>query len=275
MGVGHVACLTFDFDVLSAWIYRDLVTPTSLSRGEFGLVGARRLLALLADEGIPSTWFIPGHTIDSFPEACRAVVEAGHEVGHHGWLHEPPADLGSREAEAAVLDRGLQSIRNLTGGSPAGYRSPSWDLSPWTVDLLLERGFVYDSSLMADDSTPYRCRRGDMVSRDQPFVRGPETDLWELPISWSLDDYPHFEHVRGRQPGLMNARDVLENWVSDAVWLRNNQERGILTYTMHPQVIGRGHRLVMLSALVGSLRDLGFRFLTMEEALAQWQSSSG
>ena len=270
----HVACLTFDFDVLSPWIYRDQVTPTSLSRGEFGLVGARRLLTFLRDEGIASTWFIPGHTIDSFPEACRAVVDAGHEIGHHGWLHEPPADLGSREAELAVLDRGLQSIRNLTGAGPAGYRSPSWDLSPWTVDLLLERGFVYDSSLMGDDSTPYRCRSGDLVSRDQPFVRGPETDLWEIPISWSLDDYPHFEHVRGRQPGLMNARDVLENWVSDAVWLRNNQDRGVLTYTMHPQVIGRGHRLVMLTALVGSLRDLGFRFLTMQEALASWQKRS-
>lgn len=266
----HIACLTFDFDVVSAWIYRELVTPTSLSRGEFGLVGARRLLAFLEAEDIRSTWFIPGHTIDSFPEACHAVVQGGHEVGHHGWLHEPPADLGSREAEAAVLDRGLQSIRNLTGGNPSGYRSPSWDLSPWTVDLLLERGFVYDSSLMADDSTPYRCRRDDLVSRDQPFVKGPETALWEMPISWSLDDYPHFEHVRGRQPGLMNARDVLENWVSDAVWQRNNLERGILTYTMHPQVIGRGHRMVMLNALAGSLRDLGFKFMSLQDALGAW-----
>jgi peptidoglycan-N-acetylglucosamine deacetylase len=272
--VAHVACLTFDFDVVSSWIWRDQVTPTALSRGEFGLVGARRILDLLAGEGIATTWFIPGHTIESFPLDCRAVVEAGHEVGHHGYLHEPPAELGSRKAEAAVLDRSLVLIRELTGADPAGYRSPSWDLSPHTVELLLERGFVYDSSLMGDDYTPYHCRTGDVVSKDGPFLRGEPTALWEMPISWSLDDYPAFEYTRRAgvlQQGLMNARAVLENWVSDAVYLKNNLEAGVITYTMHPQVIGRGHRMVMLQALIGSLRDLGFEFRTMREALKEWQ----
>jgi len=272
--VGHTACLTFDFDAVSSWIWRDQVTPTALSRGEFGLVGARRILDLLAGESIRATWFIPGHTIESFGEECRAVVAAGHEIGHHGYLHEPPAELGSREAEAAVLDRSLDLIRSLTGADPAGYRSPSWDLSPWTVELLLERRFVYDSSLMGDDYTPYRCRTGDTVSRDGPFLRGPESTLWEMPISWSLDDYPVFEYTRRPgilQQGLTNARAVLENWVSDAVYLKNNLERGVITYTMHPQVIGRGHRMVMLQALIGSLRDLGFEFKTMMEALEEWK----
>jgi peptidoglycan/xylan/chitin deacetylase (PgdA/CDA1 family) len=201
------------------------------------------------------------------------VAAAGHEIGHHGWLHEPPAELGSREAEAAVLDRGLESIRRLTGQSPAGYRSPSWDLSPWTVELLLERGFRYDSSLMGDDYTPYRCRSGDMVSRDQPFVRGPESQLWELPVSWSLDDYPHFEYIRRAsllQPGLMRGDDVLENWAGDARWMVDHLERGIVTYTFHPQVIGRGHRMLVLERLIRRLRELGCEFMTMEEALEQW-----
>src|SRR5205823_457929 len=142
--------------------------------------------------------------------------------------------------------------------------------SPWTVELLLERRFVYDSSLMGDDYTPYRCRTGDTVSREGPFLRGPESTLWEMPISWSLDDYPVFEYTRRPgilQQGLTNARAVLENWVSDAVYLKNNLERGVITYTMHPQVIGRGHRMVMLQALIGSLRDLGFEFKTMMESL--------
>jgi len=123
--VAHIACLTFDFDVVSSWIWRDQVTPTALSRGEFGLVGARRILDLLGGEGIATTWFIPGHTIESFPLDCRAVVEAGHEVGHHGYLHEPPAELGSRKAEAAVpaklgsrlVDKLGVSIRAIAGHS--------------------------------------------------------------------------------------------------------------------------------------------------------------
>jgi hypothetical protein len=127
---------------------------------------------------------------------------------------------------------------------------------------------------MGDDYTPYSCRTGDEVSRDGPYVRGAPSALWEMPISWSLDDYPVFEYTRRTgvlQQGLMNARAVLENWVSDAVYLKNNLERGVITYTMHPQVIGRGHRMVMLQALIGSLRDLGFEFKTMKEALKEWQ----
>ncbi|MBO0838618.1 MAG: polysaccharide deacetylase family protein, partial [Actinobacteria bacterium] len=89
----HLVCLTFDFDAVSAWVYRGLTTPTQLSRGEFGVVGARRILDLLERHGVKATWFIPGHTIETYPGACREVVEAGHEVGHHGYLHEPPADL--------------------------------------------------------------------------------------------------------------------------------------------------------------------------------------
>lgn len=270
----HVACLTFDFDAVSSWIRNGSTTPTALSRGEFGLVGARRLLELLGRERIPSTWFIPGHTIESFPEDCRRVVEAGHEVGHHGWLHEPPAELGSREAEAAVLRRGLEAIEGLTGRRPAGYRSPSWDLSEHTVGLLVELGFTYDSSMMGDDYSPYRCRDGDQVSEDGPFVRGAETGLWEMPVSWTLDDFPHFEYVRRRgylQQGLKNAGSVLANWVADAQWMVRHLDRGILTVTMHPQVIGRGHRLLMLEELIGRLRGLGLRFATMEEALQEWR----
>ncbi len=265
----HLVCLTFDFDAVSPWINRGETTPTPLSRGEFGVVAASRLLQLLERLGIRSTWFIPGNTIDTYPEVCDRVHRAGHEVGHHGYLHEPPATL-TRDQEADVLDRGIACIRRLTGSAPAGYRSPSWDLSPHTVELLLERGFRYDSSLMGHDHKPYRCRTGDAPTADGPMRFGPETELWEMPISWSTDDHPHFEFVRrpgALLQGLRRADDVLENWLDDFRYMAREEERGALTYTMHPQVIGRGHRMLMLERLVERLGELGATFARVDEAL--------
>src|SRR5579863_4565579 len=132
----HLVCLTFDFDAMSSSIYRHATSPTPISRGEFGAVGARRILALLAGRGIKTTFFIPGHTIETYPAICEEIVAAGHEIGHHGYLHEPPGEL-TREKEEAVLVRGNEIIAKLTGKPPTGYRSPSWDLSPHSVELLL------------------------------------------------------------------------------------------------------------------------------------------
>lgn len=94
----HIACLTFDFDVMSGWIARGLTTPTPISRGEFGIVGARRILALLDQYDIRATWFVPGVIIATYPEVCAQVVAGGHEIGHHGWTHVLPAAL-SRDQE--------------------------------------------------------------------------------------------------------------------------------------------------------------------------------
>ncbi len=266
----HLACLTFDFDVISAWIFRGATTPTQLSRGEFGLVGAERILSLLARYHLPATWFIPGHTLDTYPEICERIHAAGHEIAHHGYLHEPPALL-TRDQEEEVLVRGNEAIRRITGSDARGYRSPSWDLSPHTVDLLLEHGFVYDSSMMAHDDQPYRARRGDVIARDEPVRFGSKTRLIELPISWSLDDFPHFEYRRlenAIQPGLMRAGDVLDNFVDDFRFMVQNTDWGALTYTFHPQVIGRGHRMLMLERLIRALADLGATFVRMD-ALAE------
>jgi peptidoglycan/xylan/chitin deacetylase (PgdA/CDA1 family) len=269
--------LTFDFDVVSAWIFRGGTTPTQLSRGEFGLVGAERILALLKRYAIPSTWFIPGHTIDNFPDVCRRVVDAGHEVGHHGYLHEPPALL-TREEEDKVLARGNDSIRRLTGSPARGYRSPAWDLSPHTVELLLEHGITYDSSMMGHDDQPYWARQGDVIGKDGSVQWGQPSRLIEMPISWSLDDFPHFEYRRTDtvvQPGLMNASGVLENFVGDFRFMVGSTDWGALTYTFHPQVIGRGHRMLMLEQLIRSLSDLGATFARMGEVVGEWAARSG
>ncbi len=191
----HIVCLTFDFDTMSGFIARGLTTPTPLSRGEFGARASARILDFLEQRGIRSTWFVPGFTIESFPRECEAVVTAGHEIAHHGWAHVPPAEL-SREAEEADLVRANAAILRLTGQKARGYRSPSWDLSAHTIGLLVEHGFLYDSSMMGADYWPYRARCGDVAALGEPYRFGAETSLIEMPISWSLDDYPHFEFVR-------------------------------------------------------------------------------
>jgi peptidoglycan-N-acetylglucosamine deacetylase len=268
----HLVCLTFDFDNTSSAIARGQTTPTMLSRGDFGVVGAARILELLERHSIRSTWFIPGHTIESYPDACRAVVRAGHEIGHHGWTHRVPASL-TREEEAAELERGNAAIEAIAGRRARGYRSPAWDLSPWSIDLLLEQGFLYDSSLMGDDYLPYQARVGDVAELEQPLRFGQDSPLVEMPISWSLDDYPVFEYSRstgGILPGLMNARLVGENWLGDFRYMAR-QDWGVITYTFHPHVIGRGHRMLMLEALIDQLMSSGATFVAMEDAVAEYR----
>ena len=273
----HLVCLTFDFDNVSPAVARGETTPTVMSRGHFGVVGAERLLALMDRRGIRSTWFIPGHTIESYPEACAAVRAAGHEIAHHGWTHRPPASL-TREEEDEELARGNAAIHALTGQNARGYRSPSWDLSPHSVDLLLAHGFLYDSSLMGHDYLPYPAPRPDEAPLMAPVRFGAPTALVEMPISWSLDDFPAFEFSRTRAgllPGLMNAEAVGQNWLADFRYMARDSDWGVITYTMHPHVIGRGHRMLMLEGLVERLAAEGARFVTMEEAVAAWQARAG
>jgi peptidoglycan/xylan/chitin deacetylase (PgdA/CDA1 family) len=273
-----IVCLTFDFDAISGWIARGMTSPSPISRGEFGPhVGVPRILDLLARHAISTSWYIPGHTLETYPEQSRRVADAGHEIGHHGWTHRPPATL-TREQEEEELKRANEAIRKLTGRYARGYRSPSWDLSPHSVELLLKHGFKYDSSMMGDDYTPYRVRRGDVITLEQPAVFGRETRLLEMPISWTLDDYPHFEFLRTPTtilPGNMNANAVLGNWLDDFHYLNQSLEWGVINYTFHPFVIGRGHRMMILEKLITTLKDHGAVFMTVESAAAEYEQRIG
>jgi peptidoglycan-N-acetylglucosamine deacetylase len=273
----HIVCLTFDFDTQSGFIARGMTTPTPLSRGEFGAMASRRILDFLKSRGIIATWFIPGFTIETWPHACEAVVNAGHEVAHHSWAHIPPATQ-TREQEEADLVRANDAIARLSGRKARGYRSPSWDLSEHTIDLLLHYGFLYDSSLMGSDYLPYRARRGDVAKLGEPFRFGEETTLIEMPISWSLDDYPHFEFVRTAAtilPGLQPARPVMQSWLDEFRYMTKTVDWGVLTYTMHPFVIGRGYRMLALEDLIDSLVKEGAVFNTMEDAAHEAEQRLG
>lgn len=269
----HIACLTFDFDTWSGFAARGMTTPTPISRGEFGLVGAKRILALAAKYGIRTTWFVPGIVIDSYPEICAEIHAAGHEIAHHGYSHELPAAMDAAREEREML-RAMDCIQRLTGRNPRGYRSAAWDLSDVTLDLLLRHGFDYESSMMGHDHQPYLIRRGDVVTADEPMVFGTETRLVELPISWSLDDHPHFEFLRTPNflmPGLQPAAGVLQNFTDDFLYMtREEQDWGALTYTFHPYVVGRGHRMLLLERLILALQEMGAAFLAMEDLADEW-----
>lgn len=268
----HIVCLTYDFDALSLPIAKGTLTPTPLSRGEFGVLGVERIRRLLKTHRIRATFFVPGHTIETFPETVRALVDDGHEIACHGWTHRRPSEL-SRQEEKDELVRANEAIRKISGAPARGYRSPSWDLSEHTLDLLLELGFAYDSSLMGHDYLPYRPRRGDTASLLDPATFGTPVDLVEIPVSWSLDDYTHYEWSvtsgGALNQGLMSWRAVLDNWCADYDYMARTLDWGAITYTFHPFVSGRGHRMTAMEALIRHVRDHGAAFSTMEEIAAE------
>lgn len=247
-------CLSFDFDALSVWFSYPQTSPAMLARGEYGArVGLPRVLELLRRHAIPATFFIPGHTVESFPREVESILAAGHEVGHHSYAHVNPGDQTPDE-ERRDMERALAALL-AAGVTPTGYRSPSADFSAATLGLLEEYGFRYDSSLMADDFTPYRPRVGDVVSRDAPLVRGREARLWEIPVSFEFDDWPHFQFTFAPyRNGTSAPSKVLEIWAADVDWMHANVDGGVLTAMMHPQVIGRAHRIAMLDQFIAHCR---------------------
>ena len=261
-------CLSFDFDAISVWLQTG--SPSAMSRGEFGAKAIDRLLGLLGSRNIAATFFVPGHTVLTYPDHVRRIRDAGHELGHHGWVHENPARV-EPDVERRAMAKGLQAFEDVAGVRPVGWRSPAWDMSPRSVELLLEHGFRYDSSMMADDFHPYWVRHGDNADPDGPYVFGDATDLVELPVYWGLDDFPVFEFVAARG-GLAAPSAVREIWQGDFDYAYRDCPGGVYVLTMHPQVIGRGHRFLMLESLVdyfASHDDVVFA--RMDETAGAWR----
>jgi peptidoglycan/xylan/chitin deacetylase (PgdA/CDA1 family) len=263
-------CLTFDVDAVSLWVSTfKQTTATPVSRGEFGAnVGLGRVLDLLRRQSIKATFFVPAHTAASFPVQTRRILEEGHEIGVHGYCHETPIGY-TREAEADLLDRSIAKLRTVLGSNftALGYRSPAWDLSANSIDLLLERGFLYDSSMMADDFMPYRARRCDQVD-EEAFIPGEPMWLIEFPVAWELDDFPYFTFINKPLFGVLRTpNDVYDCWCSEFDYCHEAGNDGVFTLTMHPQIIGRGPRIEMLSRLIDHMQsqsDVRFTTLTDE-----------
>jgi len=266
-------CLTFDFDALSVWFSFDRTTPAMLSRGEYGArVGVPRILELLRRHSIKATFFVPGHTVDSFPAQVEKILADGHEVAHHSYAHVDPSGQKPQD-ERADMELALRALERI-GVKPAGFRSPSADYSSVTLSLLEEFGFVYDSSLMADDFCPYHPRIGDQVGQYAPLVMGRESRIWELPMSFEFDDWVHFQFMFSPyRNGTSAPSKVLEVWTEEFNWMDANVDGGILTVAMHPQVIGRGSRIAMLEKFILNGAAQGATFARMSDAVARHEQS--
>jgi peptidoglycan-N-acetylglucosamine deacetylase len=247
-------CLTFDFDAVSLWTqsFRSN-SPSDISRGEFGPRTAMpRILALLERRGLAATFFVPAVTARQFPESVRSIVEAGHEVACHGDRHEHIAEE-PREREHAVLRRSIETLTEVSGRAPIGYRAPGWAISVNTIALLSDAGIAYDSSQCATDFVPYLARRDDRIEGGE-WTPGIESNVWEIPIAWELDDFPHFI-LRPPHYTVGRAVDqVYDTWEAEFDYAYANVAGGVFTLTMHPQVIGRGPRLEMLERLIDHMQ---------------------
>lgn len=264
-------CITFDFDAVSLWfgMFKSFDSQ-AIGRGEFGpRVGAGRILELLDRYAVPSSWFVPGHTAETWPDITRAIASAGHEIAHHGWCHEPPPELGDQEE--AVLVRGIEALESIVGQRPIGYRAPSWTITDNTVELLLKHGFTYASNGMAEDFSPYRARVGDKASPTSPFVFGDETDLIEIPSGWHLTDCSQLEvgPPWNLAPSPAQAEQI---WRDEFDYMHTNIKDGVITYVFHPECIGRGHRMMMFERLIRHIVDAGDVWFARTQDVAQaWQ----
>ena len=269
-----------DVDAVAGWLgsYGGEDSPDDISRGLFaGEVGAPRLLKMFAEHNLRTTWFIPGHSIETFPEQMKAVVDAGHEIGIHGYSHENPIAMTPAQEEA-VLDRSIELVTQLAGKRPTGYVAPWWEFSNVTNELLLKKGIKYDHSLMHNDFHPYYVRVGDSWTKIdysqhpdawmKPLQRGAETDLVEIPANWYLDDLPPMMFIK-KSPnshGFVNPRHLEEMWRDQFDWVYRENDYAVFTMTIHPDVSGRPQVLLMLERLIQYIRSHeGVRFVTFDE----------
>jgi peptidoglycan-N-acetylglucosamine deacetylase len=262
-GAQCAVMFTFDCDAETLWISRDPSNwkrPGTLSQGTYGpKVGLPRILAILREYGIKATFFVPGWTAEKYVDRIQAVLRDGHEVGHHGYLHEW-IDPEFPEQEREALEKGLTALKTALGVRPCGYRSPAGETSHNMVALLAEYGFLYDSSLQ-DDVHPYQLR----IASGLP---GPI----ELPWHWSLDDAPYMLFsIKSPRPIMTNSH-VLEIWREEfqAIY----QLGGVFNLVCHPQVIGRPSRLELLRQFI----DLTMKFpkvwyATGQEVANAWINS--
>ena len=255
------AILGFDMDAEDVALTIDPASRHRLSvmsHQAYGPVtGVPRVLDLLARYDLRTTFFCPGYTAERYPDLLRRVRDEGHEIAHHGYLHEAMAGMTPQQ-EADVLDRGLDALERVAGVRPVGYRAPMWETTYATAGLLLDRGLLYDSSLM-DCDLPY-----ELAENPEPGARS----IVEIPVAWSLDDWEQFAYV----PDLFGSGLIEDPRKSLSMWrdeLEASYAAGCcFTLTLHPFLTGRLGRLRALDQLIDTLRSLPGLWLTTAAEVA-------
>jgi peptidoglycan-N-acetylglucosamine deacetylase len=256
------ATLGFDMDAEDVALTVDPASRhrlSAMSHQAYGpLTGVPRVLDLLKRHDVRATFFCPGYTAERYPDVLRRVRDEGHEIAHHGYLHEAMAGM-TPEQEAQVLDRGLEALDRVVGVRPEGYRAPMWETTYTTAQLLLDRGFLYDSSLM-DSDVPY-----ELAERPGEGARS----IVEIPVAWALDDWEQFAFV----PELFGPGVIADPAKSLAMWTAElteaHRNRSCFTLTVHPFLSGRLGRLRALETLIKAMTSLPDLWLAPARDIAE------
>ena len=224
----------------------------------FGVrTGVMRILRLLDKYGLRASFFVPGYTIEHHVDSVRAVLDAGHELGAHGNVHEALDTLSVAQEEQVLRDQ-LAIWEKYLHMRPDGYRAPSWELNLGSPALLKRYGFLYDSSLMGDD-IPYS-------------VDTPEGPLMEVPVQWLLDDAPMYRYIPGGPSNLLSNPDqVIRTWGKEFKGMYD--ENGCFVLTLHPWISGRAGRLLAFEELIGYIRSFPNVWFTTTGEVARWAIS--
>lgn len=248
--------LTFDVDAETApYALGDeyLTRISALSEARFSVIrGVPRILDLLKRHSLKTTFFVPGWTAENYPHVVEAILEGGHEIGHHGYVHTR-VDKASKDAQREEIERGFAALESVGVPRPTGYRNPMGEMSYETLELVKEYGFHYDSSFLSDDR-PYIEKFGDV-------------EILELPWHWGLDDWPYFGYD-GDFGGNLHAAGT---WRQN-LWDEFEQGRGEgrnVNYVCHPEIIGRGYRFRHLERLLDDIVATGDAWIPTMAELAQ------
>jgi peptidoglycan/xylan/chitin deacetylase (PgdA/CDA1 family) len=254
--------LSFDCDHETFELGMGKAAVGRLAWGEFGRRrGVPRILDVMARHDIKGSFFVPAVSGLIDPDALQPIVDGGHEIGVHGWVHENTSKL-DRQTERDLLLRSRDTLEQLTGITPVGHRAANWDLSSHTIQLVAEAGFSYDSSMMADDS----CY--ELLSE------GRETGLVEIPVDWVRDDavYMLFNREPATRPWTAPT-DVLDIFKREFDMAFD--EGGVCQLVFHPFVIGYRSRIWLLEALIEHAKARGKVWFPTHAELADWVRNQG
>lgn len=250
-----ISCM---FNGAAVWTGADgQVSQFGVSRGEHdAVVCVPRILEALRKRDIRATFFIPGHTADTFSDVCRAIVADGHEIAHRSYMLEEHSEM-SLEEERQAFERGFEALKRI-GASPRGFRAPN-EWSQNTLSLLEEYGFVYDCSLMGNDLVPYH-PRPVILHTDSGCELGAPSKVMELPVSLHLDDYPYMETM-GRDPHLpffdCALPEELTDRVMDTYQYACRREGQMMNLTIRTASTGQRPRMKAFERMLDRLLEHG------------------
>ena len=205
-------------------------------------VGVPRLVRLYEEMGVKQTFFFPGYCMDAHPHLVNEVLEGGHEVGLHGYLHEVMHEQDAA-SELHILERGLESAAKLMDSQPVGWRAPLYAASDRSPQLLVEHGFSYDASLMGDDQ-PY-------------MLRTPAGDLVELPSETANDDWTHYAHVPDMEYMMQVRAPAVAEEVYRAEFEAAHRSGGLWISVWHPSISARLSRMEVLASMLEDMLKRG------------------